>query len=105
MPITIDSHQYAIRLTNAGMSAELASIHAEMSADIMRELGALDRRLERTEQQIQEAKIILNAKIEQVEARLEAKIADTRTEIIKWVVSVGILQSSLITALLLKLMQ
>jgi hypothetical protein len=39
----------------------------------------------------------------QVEARLEAKIADSRAQLIRWVVGVGILQSSLLSALLLKM--
>jgi hypothetical protein len=83
----------------------LAAIQAEMTGDIMTKLSGLDSQLEQTDIKIDNAKILLNARIDQVEARLEVKIADTRSDIIKWVVSVGILQSSLITALLLKMMQ
>jgi hypothetical protein len=83
----------------------LAAIQAEMTGDIMTKLSGLDSQFEQTDIKIDNAKILLNARIDQVEARLEVKIADTRSDIIKWVVSVGILQSSLITALLLKMMQ
>lgn len=92
MNITFDNHKYALRLTEAGMSPALADIHVEMTADIMRELQALDSRLQRTDD-----------KLAIFKAELEAKIADTRTDIVKWVVSVGILQSSLIAALLIRL--
>lgn len=92
MNITFDNHKYAMRLTEAGMPPALAGIHVEMTADIMRELQALDSRLQRTDD-----------KIAILKSEIEAKIADIRTDIVKWVVSVGILQSSLIAALLLKL--
>nr|WP_315258669.1 hypothetical protein [uncultured Duganella sp.] len=92
MNITFVNHKYAMRLTEAGMPPALADIHVEMTADIMRELQALDSRLQRTDD-----------KIAILKSEIEAKIADNRTEIIKWVVSVGILQSSLITALLIRL--
>ncbi|MRW87722.1 hypothetical protein GJ698_26985 [Pseudoduganella sp. FT26W] len=103
MTITFDNHQYATRLTEAGMAPALADIQAAMAGDVMRELIALDSRLERTDAKIDQVKIMVNARIDQVELKLEAKIADTKAEIIKWVVTVGILQSSLISALLLKL--
>ena len=105
MTIQFDSHKYATRLTEAGMAPGLATIQAEMTGDIMTKLSGLDSQLEQTDIKIDNAKILLNARIDQVEARLEVKLADTRSDIIKWVVSVGILQSSLITALLLKMMQ
>lgn len=92
MNISFDNRKYAMRLTEAGMSPALADIQVEMTADVMRALQALDSRLQRTDD-----------KLAVLKAELEAKIADTRTEIIKWVVSVGILQSSLIAALLLRL--
>lgn len=103
MTITFDSHKYATRLTEAGMSPAFANIQADMAGDLMRELVALDARLERTDAKIDQAKTMMNARIDQVELKLEARIADTKADIIKWVVTVGILQSSLISALLLKL--
>lgn len=92
MNIIFDNHKYAMRLTEAGMSPALADIHVEMTADIMRALQALDSRLQRADD-----------KLAIFKSELEVKIADTRSDIVKWVVSVGILQSSLIAALLLRL--
>jgi len=86
MTIMFDSHKYAKRLTEAGMSPALADIQSEIAGDIIKELIALD------------------AKVERVKQELEAKIADSRAELIKWVVGIGLLQSSLITALLLRLL-
>jgi hypothetical protein len=68
------------------MSPALADIQSEIAGDIIKELIALDARVER------------------VKLELEAKIADSRAELIKWVVGIGLLQSSLITALLLRLL-
>ena len=86
MTISFDSHKYAKRLTEAGMSPALADIQSEIASDIIKELLTLD------------------SKIDTAKLQLEAKIADSRAELIKWFVGVGILQSSLISALLLKLM-
>ncbi|WP_154379988.1 DUF1640 domain-containing protein [Duganella guangzhouensis] len=85
MTLSFDSHKYATRLTEAGMQPALASIQAEMAGDIMREMGTMDH------------------KIDLFKAELEMKIADSRADLIRWVVGVGILQVSVITALLLKL--
>jgi hypothetical protein len=67
----------------------------------------LDNKIDMVEIQlngrIDKAEIRLNGRIDQVEARLETKIAESRAELIRWVVGVGILQSSLISALLLKM--
>ncbi|WP_154379986.1 DUF1640 domain-containing protein [Duganella guangzhouensis] len=92
MTISFDSHKYATRLTEAGMPPALAAIQAEMAGDIMREMATFDHRLEKTDH-----------KIDLFKAELEVKIADSRADLIRWVVGVGLLQVSIITALLLKL--
>lgn len=39
-----------------------------------------------------------------VEARLEVRIAETKADLVRWVVGVGVLQTALIAAMLLKLL-
>lgn len=89
MSIPFDSHKYAKRLLEAGMSPALADIQAETTGNLMNELNALNIKLD---------KFIVKA-----EANLETKIAESKAELIRWVVGVGIMQFSLIAALLLKM--
>jgi hypothetical protein len=118
MAILFDNHQYAKRLQDAGMPPALADIHAESTGEIMNELGALNTKIDhyaaetnakiamvqfKLDAKIDHVDTRINGRIDQVEARLEAKIADSRAELIRWVVGVGILQSSLLSALLLKM--
>lgn len=41
--------------------------------------------------------------LKETELRLELKIAETKFDLIRWIVGAGLLQTALITALLLKL--
>ncbi len=42
-------------------------------------------------------------RIREAELKNEVKLAETKSDLIRWIVSVGLLQTALITALLLKL--
>ena len=64
----------------------------------------------RLQKEIKEVEARLQKEIKEVELRLgkeiksvELKIADTRAELVRWVVGVGVLQTSLITGVLLKI--
>ena len=52
---------------------------------------------------LKELEIASKTAIRESELRLELKIAETKAELIRWVVGVGLLQTALITALLMKL--
>lgn len=91
MSIPFDSHKYAKRLMEAGMSPALADIQAETTADLMNELHALNVKLDN---------FIIKS-----EANVETKIAEGKTEVIRWVVGVGAMQFSLVAAMLLKMAQ
>ncbi len=45
----------------------------------------------------------LKQEIKNAELRLEVKIAETKADLIRWVVGVGLLQTAMIAALLIKL--
>lgn len=127
-----DSHQFAQRLMQAGVSAQAADVHAEMMVMVMTEIAAFSGKLDRQGLKIDllhgkidtvEAKLdnkidTVNAnlgnKIDTGDARLDAKIdiamatitahiATTKTDLIRWMASLGVLQLTLISALLLKL--
>ncbi|WP_211923176.1 hypothetical protein [Duganella radicis] len=108
MSTPLDSHKYAKRLMEAGMSPALADIQAETTGELMNELNRISSKLEEVDAK-NNAKIDLvesklNTKIEQAELRLEAKIAECRAGVVRWVVGIAILQSSLLTGFMLKLL-
>lgn len=106
--VTFDTHEFVKRLREAGFSEP----QAEAITDLQRQANAaaidqakhdyhldelatkrdLDARIKETE-----------LKIELVRADLKKDMAETKAELIRWVVGVGILQLTIITALLLKL--
>ncbi len=45
----------------------------------------------------------LDARLRESELKNEVKLAETKADLIRWVVGVGVLQTSFITALLIKL--
>lgn len=77
-----DSHKYAKRLMDAGVPAQVADVQAE-------KIDAIEAKFDE--------------KINTVTAQLDAKIADAKAELIRWMVSLSVLQLALISALLLKL--
>ncbi|MTV37375.1 hypothetical protein [Duganella radicis] len=97
MSTPFDSHKYAKRLMEAGLSPALADVQAETTAELMNELSRISTKLE-------EVDIRTNARIDQSRVELEAKIAESRVELVRWVVGIALLQSSFFTGLVLKLM-
>jgi hypothetical protein len=45
----------------------------------------------------------LDSRLRESELKSEARLAETKSELIRWIISVGLLQTALITALLIKL--
>ena len=54
------------------------------------------------EARIKELEILLRKDVEILRAETKRDLAETKAELIRWVVSIGILQLTIITALLLK---
>ena len=106
--ITFDTHEFVKRLRDSGFSES----QAEVITDLQRQASAaaveqarkdfrpeelatrkdLDSRIKETE-----------LKIELVRSELKRDIAETKADLIRWVVGVGILQITIIAALLLRL--
>lgn len=84
--LTVDTHQFVVRLKKAGIQEK----EAEAIAEVVRDAQA-------------SADLATKQDLSVVEARLEARMAETKAELVKWVVSVGVLQTAMIGALLLKL--
>ena len=127
---SFDAVKAVERLESAGVPAEQARMHALLlceilrdasrNADIRQELTAetselkmsiakLDAKIDRVDAKVDrvDAKVDrVDARISELEQRIDIKIqaaiAGLKSELILWVVSVGILQSALITGLVLK---
>lgn len=123
----IDTQQVVDTLTNAGVPLQQAKAHASVLDDALHDyedqhcsqlctkqdlttalaplhgkLSSLDSEIVVVNAKIDAAVTRLDARIDTVEARMTAKIADTKTDLVLWIVSAGIFQTGLFTALLLK---
>jgi len=106
--LTFDTHEFVTELKQAGLSepqaeaitrlhqqaasATIDYVKHEHSLENVVTNKDLDARIKETE-----------LKIELVRSELKRDIAETKAELIRWVVAVGLLQITIITALLLKL--
>ncbi|MDR0577541.1 MAG: CCDC90 family protein [Candidatus Accumulibacter sp.] len=84
--LTFDTLQVVQRLKKAGLDESQAEAIAETFRDVQTSADVATR---------QDVSI--------AEARLEARISETKAELVKWVISVGVLQTALIAALLIRL--
>ena len=102
--LTFDTHEFVKKLKEVGFSEEQAeaitSLQKTTSSNTL-EQARHDYDLDNlaTKRDLREIEL----KIELVRSELKRDIAETKTELIRWVVGVGLLQTVLITALLLKL--
>lgn len=78
------------------MQPALADVQAETTGELMNKLGHISNKLD-------EVDIRTNARIDQFKLELEAKIAESRVELVRWVVGIALLQSSFFADLILKL--
>jgi hypothetical protein len=88
MVTSFDTLHFVKKLKNAGFSEE----QAEAISEAFKEAQT-------------DADIATNKDIELLGSRIETRLAETRSELIRWVVGAGFLQTTLIAALLLKLVK
>jgi DNA-binding transcriptional MerR regulator len=88
--LTFDTLQFVQRLKKAGVKDAEAEAIAEAVRDVQANADLA-------------TKSDLKRDLAEVKAGLEVKIAETKAELVKWVVSVGVLQTAIIAALLMKL--
>lgn len=106
--VPFDTHAFVKRLQGAGFTVE----QAETIADIQRESGAAYAEQVKHDFHLDDiaTKRDLDARIKETELKIELARADlgreiekTRGELVRWVVTVGILQSTVVIGVLLKL--
>jgi hypothetical protein len=99
--ITFDTHEFIKELKNAGFSEEQAEIITKLQK------VAVTSTLEQARHDYDLDNLVTNqsldSRLRETELKSEVKLAETKSELIRWIVSVGLLQTALITALLIKL--
>ena len=91
--LVFDTHAFVKKLTEAGFSEP----QAEAQAD------ALLKAFVQFREEVHLDELATQRDLGELELRLEAKLAETKAEIIRWTIGAGIFQTALIAALLLKL--
>ncbi|MEA1968948.1 MAG: coiled-coil domain-containing protein [Thermodesulfobacteriota bacterium] len=79
--ITFDTHIFIKKLKNIGCPEEQAEVHAEVLKDAFNEFSASQRKELATKQDLKNT-----------ELKLDARISEAKTEIIKWVAGMLIAQ-------------
>ncbi len=113
--LTFDTHDIIKKFREKGLSEDLAELQVEAIKDVVKQAVSqvqhdyslddavtnkdLDARIRETELKIEVVKADLKRDIESV----RKDMAEIKSELIRWVVGVGMLQVTLITALLIKL--
>jgi len=99
--ITFDTHEFIKELKNAGFSEEQAEIITKLQK------VAVTSTLEQARHDYDLDNLVTNqsldSRLRETELKSEFKLAETKSELIRWIVSGGLLQAALITALLIKL--
>lgn len=94
--ITFDTHEFIKALKNAGFSEEQAEVITSLQKT------AVASTLEQARHDFELDNLVTNQSLDLRIKEVELKIAETKADLIRWVVSVGLLQTALVSALLLK---
>lgn len=86
--ITFDTHKVIQKLRSAGIEERQAEAITEAFKDAHGE-----------------AEVVTKQDLREMELRQEVKLAEIKSDLIRWVVAAGFLQTALISALLLKLIK
>lgn len=95
--ITFDTHEFIKELKGAGFSEEQAEIITKLQK------LAVASTLDQAKHDFELDNLVTNQSLDLRIKDVELKIVETKSELIRWVVSVGLLQTALIAGLLLKL--
>jgi hypothetical protein len=87
--ITFDTLKFANKLKSAGVLPEQAEAEAEALSEVF---------------EINLKELPTQQDLKLLEASLKRDIAETKAELIRWVVAVGVLQITIISALIIKLL-
>jgi hypothetical protein len=101
--ILFDTLEFAAKLKAGGFTEQQAETQARAMADIVEKQLNTRQEIQEHENRIESQIIELKRDIKELELKNDAKLSETKAELIRWVVGVGLLQITIITALLLKI--
>jgi hypothetical protein len=91
--LAFDTYAYIRKLKESGITEEQARAQVE----------ALSLALEQFQSELHLSESATKQDVREAELKLELKIAETKAELVRWIVGAGFLQTALIAALLIKL--
>jgi hypothetical protein len=91
--LAFDTYAFIRKLKESGITEEQARAQVE----------ALSLALEQFQSELHLSESATKQDIRESELKLELKIAETKAELVRWIVGAGFLQTALIAALLIKL--
>jgi hypothetical protein len=91
--LAFDTYAYIRKLKDSGITEEQARAQVE----------ALSLALEQFQSELHLSESVTKQDVRESELTLELKIAETKAELVRWIVGAGFLQTALIAALLIKL--
>lgn len=106
--ITFDTHEFVKELKDAGFSEQQAEVITKLQKTTVNatlEQAKHDYQLDdlATKRDLRELELKLDASFRELELKVAKDIAESKAELIRWVVGVGVLQMTLITGLIMKL--
>lgn len=96
--ITFDTHEFVKELKGAGFNEEQAEVITKLQK------AAIAATLEQAKHDYELDNLATKRDLKELELKVAKDIAESKAELIRWVVGVGLLQMTLITGLLLKLL-
>jgi len=106
--IAFDTYALVTKLKEAGVPEQQAAAQVETltkAIDSALEQARHDYKLDdlATKRDLKELELRIDARVRELELKMAKDIAESKAELIRWVVGVGVLQMTLIAGLLLKL--
>jgi len=106
--ITFDTHEFIKELKNAGFSEQQAEAITKLQKTAISttlEQAKHDYQFDdlATKRDLKELELKVDAGIRELELKVAKDIAESKAELVRWVVGVGVLQMTLIVVLMLKL--
>ncbi|MEI6709168.1 MAG: DUF1640 domain-containing protein [Methylococcales bacterium] len=95
--LTFDTHDFVKKLKGVGFSEEQAELITDLQKTTMLNT------LEQAKHDYELEDLATKRDLKELELGLELKISETKADLIRWVVGVGLLQITIIAALMLRL--
>lgn len=95
--LTFDTHDIIKKFREKGLTEDLAELQVEAIKDVVKQA------LSQVQNDYRLDDLVTNKDLDLRIKETELKIEAVKSELIRWVVAVGVLQTTIITALLIKL--